>query len=250
MGRRCRCSRSRLPRSRPPWRWSPRRRRGSRTPGRSCRCRAPRLPPCARATSRRASRPPWTRGCSVLTRPSIISGKPVRSSIGRTGTPASASALAVPPVETISTPNSVDERAAELDDAGLVGDRDERALDGDVGHGDWLPCWWLQTVTGRTAGGPADSRGDCSVSRGGRGGRSRPQLVLPRAETDEAALGTAALDLEEAMRVMMAIVLGRADRATTGRCACSPRGAAKAQPLHAPYQCGALATRPSRQCGS
>ena len=68
--------------------------------------------PCSSAaaicagTSRRASSPPWTRGCSVLTRPSIISGKPVRSSIGRTGTPASESALAVPPVETISTPNS------------------------------------------------------------------------------------------------------------------------------------------------
>ena len=96
--------------------------------------------PCSSAaamcagTSRRASRPPCTRGCSVLTRPSIISGKPVRSSIGRTGTPASASALAVPPVETISTPNSVGERAAELDDAGLVGDRHERALDGGLGH--------------------------------------------------------------------------------------------------------------------
>jgi hypothetical protein len=33
--------------------------------------------------------PPWTRGCRVLTRPSSISGKPVRSLMSRTARPAS-----------------------------------------------------------------------------------------------------------------------------------------------------------------
>jgi hypothetical protein len=37
-------------------------------------------------------------GCRVFTRPSIISGKPVRSEISFTGRPASAMALRVPPV--------------------------------------------------------------------------------------------------------------------------------------------------------
>ena len=39
--------------------------------------------------SRTPSRPPWTIGCSVFTRPSIISGKPVRSETSRTSRPAS-----------------------------------------------------------------------------------------------------------------------------------------------------------------
>ena len=64
------------------------------------RCRARRAPPGRPARSRRARMPPWTAGCSVLTRPSIISGKPVTSETLTTGRPASASALAVPPVET------------------------------------------------------------------------------------------------------------------------------------------------------
>ena len=54
--------------------------------------------------SRIASRPPCTFGCSVFTRPSIISGKPVSSATSVTLSPASASALAVPPVETSSMP--------------------------------------------------------------------------------------------------------------------------------------------------
>src|SRR5947209_5899744 len=54
--------------------------------------------------SRIASRPPCTLGCSVLTRPSIISGKPVSSETSFTLRPAAAIALAVPPVETSSTP--------------------------------------------------------------------------------------------------------------------------------------------------
>src|SRR3954469_24562013 len=41
----------------------------------------------------------------------MISGKPVKSSIARTSRPASLSAAAVPPVETISTPSSASPRA-------------------------------------------------------------------------------------------------------------------------------------------
>ena len=55
--------------------------------------------------SRRASRAPWMAGCSVLTRPSSSSGKPVTSSTVVTGTPAARSAAAVPPVEMISQPS-------------------------------------------------------------------------------------------------------------------------------------------------
>ena len=51
-----------------------------------------------------ASRPACTRGCSVLTRPSRHSGKPVSSSTPVTGTPAAEILAAVLPVETISTP--------------------------------------------------------------------------------------------------------------------------------------------------
>ena len=51
-----------------------------------------------------ASRPACTLGCSVLTRPSRHSGKPVSCSTGVTGTPAAAILAAVLPVETISTP--------------------------------------------------------------------------------------------------------------------------------------------------
>ena len=58
------------------------------------------------ALSRLARRPPCTRGCSVFTRPSIISGNCVTSSMGVTGMPASAITLAVPPVDMISAPNS------------------------------------------------------------------------------------------------------------------------------------------------
>ncbi len=66
----------------------------------------PRSVSCSRCAGRRvsASRPACTRGCSVLTRPSSTSGKPVRSSTLVTGTPAAAIAAAVEPVDTISTP--------------------------------------------------------------------------------------------------------------------------------------------------
>ena len=58
----------------------------------------------------------------------MISGKPVKSSIERTSRPASIRPCAVPPVETSCTPRS-DEAAGELDDAALVGDRQQRAAD-------------------------------------------------------------------------------------------------------------------------
>ena len=48
--------------------------------------------------------PPCILGCSVLTRPPSISGAPVTSETGTTGTRASSNALAVPPVEMISNP--------------------------------------------------------------------------------------------------------------------------------------------------
>ena len=56
------------------------------------------------ALPRMKSSPPWTLGCSVLTRPSSISGNPVCSLMSLTVKPASRSALAVPPVEISSTP--------------------------------------------------------------------------------------------------------------------------------------------------
>jgi len=56
--------------------------------------------------SRRASSPPWISGCSVLSRPSSTSGKPVTSSTPITGTPAARNAAAVPPVETMSQPSA------------------------------------------------------------------------------------------------------------------------------------------------
>src|SRR6185312_3086484 len=56
----------------------------------------------ASSTPRRPRSPPWIFGCSVLTRPPMISGKPVWAETSRTGTPLAASSFAVPPVESIS----------------------------------------------------------------------------------------------------------------------------------------------------
>ena len=61
---------------------------------------------------RSASMPAWTAGCSVFTRPSRHSGKPVTCSTGVTGTPASAIRRAVAPVLTSSTPASASPRAS------------------------------------------------------------------------------------------------------------------------------------------
>src|SRR5215831_4458363 len=52
------------------------------------------------------------RGCRVLTRPSRISGAPVKSPTSRTGTPAAASERAVPPVDRISSPAADSPRAS------------------------------------------------------------------------------------------------------------------------------------------
>src|SRR5271166_5759094 len=54
--------------------------------------------------SRRARMPPWMRGCSVLTRPSRISGKPVNSPTALTLNPSCSKDALVPPVESRSTP--------------------------------------------------------------------------------------------------------------------------------------------------
>src|SRR5262245_16952156 len=61
-----------------------------------------------------ASRPPCTFGWSVLTRPSIISGKPVSSETSFTFSPAVAIALAVPPVEINSTPRAASALAKSI----------------------------------------------------------------------------------------------------------------------------------------
>src|SRR5919112_2440104 len=67
---------------------------------------------CTWSGSPRSARmPPCILGCSVLTRPPRISGAPVTSETGTTSTPASESALAVPPVEMISNPIPESRRA-------------------------------------------------------------------------------------------------------------------------------------------
>src|SRR6185369_11389870 len=63
-------------------------------------------------SSRRASRPPWIFGCSVLTRPSSISGKPVCAATSVTARPASPSSLAVPPVDNSRMPSAASARAS------------------------------------------------------------------------------------------------------------------------------------------
>ena len=74
---------------------------------------------------RSARMPPWTFGCSVTTRWPRIAGKPVRSATSVTGMPASAIAVAVPPLDTSSHAELV-QAAGELDDAGLVVDGEQR----------------------------------------------------------------------------------------------------------------------------
>src|SRR5688572_21146178 len=68
---------------------------------------------CMTASSvpRRPRMPPWIFGCRVLTRPSMISGKPVTSETSRAGMPASFSSLWVPPVDSSSTPSPLSARA-------------------------------------------------------------------------------------------------------------------------------------------
>src|SRR5688572_5958348 len=72
--------------------------------------------PCSRMTSSsvpaRPSRAPWIFGCRVLTRPSMISGNPVRDDTSVTGRPAPAIARAVPPVESSEKPRVASSRAS------------------------------------------------------------------------------------------------------------------------------------------
>src|SRR5688572_3353122 len=72
--------------------------------------------PCSRMTASsvpgRPSRAPCTFGCSVFTRPSMISGKPVSDDTSVTASPAPAIARAVPPVETSAKPRPASSRAS------------------------------------------------------------------------------------------------------------------------------------------
>src|SRR6218665_1028706 len=81
--------------------------------------------------SRRASRPPWIFGCSVFTRPSSISGKPVCSATSVTGRPASASSLAVPPVDSRRTFSAC--RAWANSTMPVLSDTEIRAVSCDMG---------------------------------------------------------------------------------------------------------------------
>ena len=83
-------------------------------------------------SSRRSARmPACTFGCSVLTRPSRHSGKPVSSSTLVTGMPSPSISAAEPPVDTSATPASCRPRD-ELLEPGLVVDRDQRPRDRDA----------------------------------------------------------------------------------------------------------------------
>ena len=68
---------------------------------------------CAES-SRRASNPPCIFGCSVLTRPSSISGKPVCAETSVTAMPSLARSWAVPPVEMIWMPSAASARAKSM----------------------------------------------------------------------------------------------------------------------------------------
>ena len=129
---------------------------GSRTPGRSARCRARRCAAMCSGRSRRASSPPCTAGCSVFTRPSSISGKPVTSATSRTARPASRSARAVPPVESSSQPRVARPRG-EVDDAGLVGDGKQGAR-----HGNGEPGQEGERAGSRPITRPSGSRREAS----------------------------------------------------------------------------------------
>ena len=84
--------------------------------------------------SRLASRPPCTRGCSVFTRPSIISGNCVTSSMGvdrHAGVLERAGGAAR---RDDFRPELVDERAGEVSNAALVRNGHEHALDLRIAH--------------------------------------------------------------------------------------------------------------------
>jgi hypothetical protein len=105
--------------------------------------------------SRTPSRPPCTTGCRVLTRPSIISGKPVRSATSLTGRPKPGDGGPGAAGRDQLDAGGVQDLGG-LDQAGLVGDRQQGALGGDEIGG------------GRIVGG------------GGHGGRGCPLKSLER----------------------------------------------------------------------
>ncbi len=84
--------------------------------------------------SRTASNPAYRRGCSVLTRPSIISGKPVKSSTARTGD-ASLGQGACGAASRDDLHAQLDQATGKVDDAGLVRDRKQRSAHS---HRTWL----------------------------------------------------------------------------------------------------------------
>ena len=64
------------------------------------------------STPKRPRSAPWIFGCSVFTRPPMISGKPVTPDTSVTLNPASRRACAVPPVEIKATPSAARPRAS------------------------------------------------------------------------------------------------------------------------------------------
>src|SRR5437016_1551131 len=98
----------------------------------------------ASSMPRRASSPPWMRGCRVLTRPAMISGNPVYSATSRTAIPALRKACAVPPVDNNSTPRAAKARANSPRPCLSETDSSARVIVMDLGRG-------LLTAGGRRA---------------------------------------------------------------------------------------------------
>ena len=129
---------------------------------------------CCGVVAHAPSRPPWSFGCSVLTRPSMISGKPVKSAIERTAMPASASAPAVPPVETISTPSSASPRAKST--RPVLSETDSSARRTWTSPGAVSGSVWAVSVPSSCA--PEDSYGSSSTRRGSAGSiRTAPRAI-------------------------------------------------------------------------
>ena len=91
------------------------------------------------------------RGCSVLTRPSRISGEPVTAETGVTATPRCSRWRSVPPVERISKPSSTRPRASastpDLSDTEMSARRRSWGTIGTIGaDADWAstPGWLIE----------------------------------------------------------------------------------------------------------
>ena len=152
------------------------------------------------SSSRRASSPAYRRGCSVFTRPSIISGKPVKSSIERTAI-ACAIELAGGAAGRDDLHAELREAVGELDDPALVGHRQQRpahphlarrrALDpgATLGHDVAFGAHCQQPIP-RPHGPPRDRRSSCAGSRGRRAAR-RARTARPPAAAARARAGAA-----------------------------------------------------------